>query len=286
MAINLSKVSFAYYSPKKKTPPKYILKDINLHVDSTDEFIMLLGESGAGKSTLVQLLNGLLLTNEGEVVVFDKKISKTKDIKLKETRKRVGLVFQFPEYQLFEETVLKDVCFGPKNFGYENYLELAKDALSVVGIDESLYTRNPYMLSGGQMRKVAIAGILASNPDILVFDEPTVGLDPAGKKDLLKLLKKLNKEYHKTIIFITHDMDVVGEVGKRIVVLNKGQVAFDGSKDDLFSNNNLMNEYSLDYPNTVKILKEIKNKFNVNINELKYSIEDVYEEIKRVFGDE
>lgn len=286
MAINLSKVSFAYNTPKKKTPPKYILKDITLKIDSKDEFIMLLGASGAGKSTLVQLLNGLLLTNYGEVCVFGKRISKTKDIKLKDVRKRVGLVFQFPEYQLFEETVLKDVCFGPKNFGYDNYLELAKEALSVVGIDESLYERSPYMLSGGQMRKVAIAGILASNPDILVFDEPTVGLDPAGKKDLLKLLKKLNEEYHKTIIFITHDMDVVGEVGKRIIVLNQGQISFDGSKDDLFKNENIMDEYNLDYPNTVKILKEIKKKFNVNLDELQYNIEDVYKEIKRVFGDE
>ena len=140
MGINLSKVNFAYNYPKKKLPPKYILKDINLEISSQDEFITLLGESGAGKSTLVQLFNGLLLSSEGDVSVFNKKISNVKKIKMKETRKKVGLVFQFPEYQLFEETVLKDVSFGPKNFGLDNPLELAKEALKVVGSDvESVY---------------------------------------------------------------------------------------------------------------------------------------------------
>lgn len=286
MAINLSQVNFAYSYPKKKLPPRYILKDINLKINSNDEFVMLLGESGTGKSTLVQLFNGLLLTDEGEVIVFDKKLCKSKKIKMKDTRKKVGLVFQFPEYQLFEETVLKDVSFGPKNFGMENPIELAKEALKVVGIGEELYNRNPYALSGGQMRKVAIAGILASNPEILVFDEPTVGLDPAGKKELLNLLKELNEVHHKSIIVITHDMDVVGEVGKRVVVLKDGRVAFDNDKDSLFSNEKLIMDYSLDYPNTVKILKEIKKEFNVEVDELQYTINDVYEEIKRVFGDE
>lgn len=286
MAINLSKVNFTYSYPKKNLPPKYILKDINLEINSQDEFLMLLGESGAGKSTLVQLFNALLLTNEGDVTVFGKRLYPTKKIKLKDTRKKVGLVFQFPEYQLFDETILKDVAFGPKNFGLDNPEELAKEALRVVGISEDLYNRNPYALSGGQMRKVAIAGILASNPDILVFDEPTVGLDPAGKNDLLELLKKLNEEHHKTIILITHDMDVVGKVGKRVVVVGGGKIVFDDNKDALFKNEDLIEKYSLDYPNTVKILKEIKKKFNVNINELQYTVEDVYKELSRVFGDE
>lgn len=286
MAINLSKVNFTYSYPKKNLPPKYILKDINLEINSQDEFLMLLGESGAGKSTLVQLFNALLLTNEGDVTVFGKRLYPTKKIKLKDTRKKVGLVFQFPEYQLFDETILKDVAFGPKNFGLDNPEELAKEALRVVGISEDLYNRNPYALSGGQMRKVAIAGILASNPDILVFDEPTVGLDPAGKNDLLELLKKLNEEHHKTIILITHDMDVVGKVGKRVVVVGGGKIVFDDNKDALFKNEDLIEKYSLDYPNTVKILKEIKKKFNVNINELQYTVEDVYKELSRVFSDE
>jgi energy-coupling factor transport system ATP-binding protein len=286
MAINLKEVKFTYNTPKKKIAPKFILNDINLHIDSQDEFITLVGQSGAGKSTLVQLLNGLLLSNYGEVVVFDKTLSNNRKIKLKDTRKRVGLVFQFPEAQLFDETVLKDVSFGPKNFGLDNPVELAREALSVVGIDESLYETNPFNLSGGQMRRVAIAGILASNPDILVFDEPTVGLDPEGRKELLSLLKKLNEEYHKTIILVTHDMDIVASVAKRVIVLKSGMIAYDGDKTSLFKNDELLKECSLDYPNTIKILKEIKKKFNIELDEYQYSINDVYEELKKVYGNE
>jgi energy-coupling factor transport system ATP-binding protein len=286
MAINLSNVDFTYTPPKKNKPVKYILKDINLSINSTDEMVMLVGESGAGKSTLIQLFNGLLLTSYGDVLVYDKKLTVNKKIKLKDVRKRVGLVFQFPETQLFEETVLKDVCFGPKNFGLENPMDLAREALSVVGIDSNLYEASPFNLSGGQMRRVAIAGILASNPDILVFDEPTVGLDPQGKKELIKLLKKLNEEYHKSIVLITHDMDVVGEIGKRVVVLNDGKISFDGTKDDLFKQEDILNNLSLDYPNSVKILKEIKQKLNIELNEYQYTIIDAYNELKRVLGDE
>lgn len=286
MAINLKEVKFTYNTLKKKIAPKFILNDINLHIDSQDEFITLIGQSGAGKSTLVQLLNGLLLSNYGEVVVFDKTLSNNKKIKLKDTRKRVGLVFQFPEAQLFDETVLKDVSFGPKNFGLDNPVELARKALSVVGIDESLYETNPFNLSGGQMRRVAIAGILASNPDILVFDEPTVGLDPEGRKELLNLLKKLNEEYHKTIILVTHDMDIVASVAKRVIVLKRGMIAYDGDKTSLFKNDELLKECSLDYPNTIKILKEIKKKFNIELDEYQYSINDAYLELKKVYGDE
>lgn len=286
MAVNLQQVKFAYNTPKKKTPVRYVLNDINLHIDACDEMITLVGESGTGKSTLVQLLNGLLFTSFGEVTVFGKALRNDKKIKLKDTRKKVGLVFQFPEHQLFEETVLQDVCFGPKNFKMENPIELAKEALSVVGIDSSLYEAVPFNLSGGQMRRVAIAGILASNPDILVFDEPTVGLDPEGKKELLELLKKLNEEHHKTIILVTHDMDIVGQIAKRVVVLEKGFIAYDGDKTTLFKNEELLKKCSLDYPNTIKILKEIKRKFNVEIDEYQYSIEDVYQELKKVFGDE
>ena len=286
MAINLQKVKFAYGAPKKKQPPRYILKDINLSIESKNEFIALLGESGAGKSTLVQLFNGLLLTDDGEVLVFDRVLSKKKKNKMKDTRKKVGLVFQFPEYQLFEETVLKDVSYGPKNFGLDNPIELAKEALRVVDIDESIYERNPLTLSGGQMRKVAIAGILASNPDILVFDEPTVGLDPQGKNELIELLVKLNKEYNKSVILITHDMDVVGNAAKRVIVMKQGNIVYDGDKDNLFKDENLMESYSLDYPTTVKILKEIKSRLNVDLNELQYTIDDVYAEMKRVLKDE
>lgn len=285
MAINLRDVKFAYHYPKKKEP-KYILKDIDLDIASKDEFIIIVGKSGAGKSTLVQLFNGLLLTNEGDVNIFGKKISNRKNISLKDVRKKVGLVFQFPEYQLFEETILKDVSFGPKNFGITNYEDEAKKALSMVGIGEELYETSPFSLSGGQQRRVAIAGILASNPDVLIFDEPTVGLDPLGKQELLHLLKEINEQHHKTIIFITHDMEVVAEVAKRVIVLKNGKITFDGVKEELFKNEELLKEYSLDYPQVIKILKKLKEELNLDINEYQFNIDDAYSELRRALSNE
>ena len=283
MAISLSNVSFAYHYPKKNTP-KYVLKDVSLDISLNNEFITILGHTGSGKSTLVQLFNALLQSNEGNVEVFGKQISKNKKNKLKEIRKRVGLVFQFPEYQVFEETIIKDVMFGPKNFGLDNPKELAEDALEKVGISKELYEESPFMISGGQLRRVAIAGILASNPDILIFDEPTVGLDPLGKKELLKMLKVLNEEYNKTIIIITHDMEVVAQVSKRVIVLSKGNIVFDDSKENLFSNEELVNKFGLDYPNSIKIMKQLKERLNIDLDIYQYSIDDCYNELVRSVG--
>ena len=287
MAINLSKVSFAYekISINKKKVPHYVLKDINLCINDEASFITILGHTGSGKSTLVQLFNGLLSPSIGEVNVFNKIINNKKKSKLKEVRKRVGLVFQFPEYQLFEETVLKDVMFGPKNFGLDNIEERSKNALLKVGISEDLFEESLFSLSGGQMRRVAIAGILASNPDILIFDEPTVGLDPKGKKELLDLLIELNETDNKTIIFITHDMEVVARCSKRVIVLNQGVITFDGTKDELFRNSEIVSKNGLDYPESIKILKEIKDKLNIDINIYQYNIYDCYKEIARVLGE-
>ncbi len=286
MAINLSKVSFAYDSPKKNQLPRYVLKDINLSISDNHEFITIVGHTGSGKSTLVQLLNALLVTDIGTVEIFNNTISKSKKIKLKEIRQKVGLVFQFPEYQLFEENILKDVCFGPKNFKLDNYEKLAKESLNKVGLDESYYEKSPFTLSGGEKRKVAIAGILASNPDVLIFDEPTAGLDPIAKQNLMDLLVLLNKEYKKTIIIITHDMEIVGSISSRVILLDKGNIIFDGQKDDLFKNSDLVFKYNLDYPSTVKILKNIKEKLNIDINEYQYNIDDAYLELQRVLGDD
>src|SRR5690554_1237276 len=177
-----------------------------------------------------------------------------KKTKLKPIRRKVGLVFQFPEYQIFEDTVKKDILFGPKNFGLENPEEKALEIAEKMGISD-LLNRSPFTLSGGQLRKVAITGILASDPDILILDEPTVGLDPFTKTELLDFLKQLNEEFNKTIVIITHDMEVVSKYIKRVIVLNDGNVVFDGSKKELFSKENLMEEYNLDYPETIRILK-------------------------------
>ena len=238
----------------------------------------------SGKSTLVQLFNGLLTPSSGEVNVFDKIITHKKKTKLKSVRRRVGLVFQFPEYQLFEETVLKDVMFGPKNFRLDNIEERSKKAILEVGLTEEIFNESPFSLSGGQMRRVAIAGILASDPDILIFDEPTVGLDPKGKSDLLELLNRLNKEYKKTIIFITHDMEVVGECSSRVIVLDKGNICFDGTKYELFKDSDFVKSHSLAYPTIIRMLKDVKEKLNIDIDIYQYTIEDAYKELSRVLG--
>ena len=307
MGIKLSKVSFAYYVPKKLNEPiLFNLKNINLKVSSHDEFIAIVGHTGSGKSTLVQLLNALQFPSSGKVNInneyiinkeFDTTIDNKKyrknlvkkpklKFKLKPLRKYTGLVFQFPEYQLFEETVLKDIMFAPKNFlnNNEEALKKAKEISEIIGIDD-LLEKSPFSLSGGQMRKVAIAGILAADPEILVLDEPTVGLDPIAKKELLELLKTLNEKYHKTIIMITHDMDVVSEYIKRVLVLKQGNLMYDGSKEQLFRNNELVESCNLGYPSIVSLLKDLKKKLNLNIDEYQYNLNDAYKELKNKLGE-
>lgn len=307
MGIKLSKVSFAYYVPKTlKKPVLFTLKDINLNINSHDEFIALVGHTGSGKSTLVQLLNALKFPSIGKIdingeYIINKEINNSIDnkkyrkaliknpklkFKLKPLRKNTGLVFQFPEYQLFEETVLKDIMFAPKNFlnDEKEAEERAKKVSEIIGI-EDLLDKSPFSLSGGQMRKVAIAGVLAADPEILVLDEPTVGLDPIAKKELLELLKELNEKYHKTIIIITHDMDVVSEYIKRVLVLKQGKLMYDGPKEDLFKNEELVEECNLGLPTIVKLLKKLKNKLNIDLNEYQYNLNDAYNEIKNKVGE-
>jgi len=258
MGIKLHEVSFAYYVPKsKKKPIHFTLKDINIDINSRDEFIGLVGHTGSGKSTLVQLLNALYLPTKGEIDIFGNVITYKSKIKLKPIRKTVGLVFQFPEYQIFEDTVLKDIMFGPKNFGIENPEQVAREVAEILGISD-LLDRSPFNLSGGQMRKVAIAGILASKPEILILDEPTAGLDPLTKIEFLEFLKELNEKHHKSIIIITHDMDIVSKYLKRVLVLKQGNLMFDGPKNKLFENEKLLQTCHLDYPKMIRIMKALK----------------------------
>ncbi len=307
MGIELSKVSFAYYVPKKiKDPIRFNLKNINLKINSQDEFIAIVGHTGSGKSTLVQLFNALLLPSSGKITInneyiIDKEILDETDskkyrkqlvkkpkmkFKLRPLRRNAGLVFQFPEYQLFEETVLKDIMFAPKNFlnDEKEALHRAEEISKIINIDD-LLEKSPFSLSGGQMRKVAIAGILAANPDILVLDEPTVGLDPIAKKELLELLKELNEKYHKTIVIITHDMDVVSEYIKRVIVMKQGNLMYDGSKEQLFKNEQLVEECNLGFPSIVKLLKDLKQKLNLDIDEYQYNLNDAYKEIVNKLGE-
>lgn len=288
MGINFSKVNFSYYIPKKKVQIKYTLKDINLNISGNDEFITILGHTGSGKSTLVQLMNALNLPTDGEVKVFGTKITRKAKVLLKPVRQKVGLVFQFPEYQIFEESVIKDIEFGPKNFGLnqEKAHEAAIEAAKLVGLDDALLERSPFTLSGGQMRKVAISGIIASNPDILVLDEPTVGLDPFGKKELMSLLKKFNEEYHKTIVIITHDMEVVSRYSKRTIVLNHGNMLYDGPTSELFKNEDLKTKFNLDYPEIVKTMIALKKELNLeDLDVFQYNELDAYNELARVLGE-
>ena len=214
------------------------------------EFVAIVGRTGCGKSTAAQHMNALLNPTGGSVEIdeFINSSEKKKRSKhLGDLRKRVGLVFQFPEYQLFEETVEKDVAYGPKNFGMKEVeaLQVAHECLALVGLDESFYARSPFELSGGEKRRVAIAGILALKPKYLVIDEPTAGLDPSGTRSMMDLFKSLN-EKGTTIILISHDMDVVRKYAKRVIVLEKGKVVKDCSPQDLFKGD--LHQYSLDLP--------------------------------------
>lgn len=274
MGINFQNVSYKYYKKASKSQ----LNNVSFHIDAKDEFVMIVGQTGSGKSTLVQHMNALLFANSGTINVFDINIIKSKKIKLKPIRKHIGLVFQFPEYQIFESTVLDDIMFGPKNFGKtkEEARTLAIDAAKLIGIDESLFERSPFTLSGGQMRRVAIAGALAIDPDILILDEPTVGLDPRGKEELMNVLIDLQNKTHKTIIMISHDMDIVARFAKRVIVMNKGEIVYDGNKQELFENSILLEQYNLDLPSSSVLAKGLKAKGLINYNKLPLTKEELF----------
>ncbi len=224
------------------TPFHYAaLVDVNLHIPM-EKITAIIGQTGSGKSTLVQHLNALLLPNEGRLTVLDQVIEADKTPKgLKALRGRVGLVFQFPEYQLFEETVLKDIAFGPKNFGLKEAAANRKavEAMKLVGLDSKLLDRSPLELSGGQKRRVAIAGILAMDPEVIVLDEPTAGLDPQGTVEMMELFRKLNTAYHKTVLIVTHDMEQVFHYCSDVIVMEKGSVRLHTSVKEFFHDGSL-----------------------------------------------
>ena len=277
MSIKVNHVFHSYY---KKTPNEVLaLNDVSLNIEE-GSFVALVGETGSGKSTLVQHLNALILPDSGTIEVDEFTIGpkKRKNKKLHDLRKHIGLIFQFPEYQLFEETVIKDVAFGPKNFGFkdEEAREKAKEALALVNIDESYFERTPFELSGGERRRVAIAGILALDPDILVLDEPTAGLDYQGSQDVMNLVKELNKK-GKTIILVTHDMDVVYRYASRAVLMKNGKVDFDGAPVDLFARN----EKSLDLPFLFDLATKLNEKgYKIPLDKI-HTISDVLSYVRK-----
>jgi len=273
MSITFKEVEHIY---SQNTPFSYhALKGVNLNIKS-GSMTALIGHTGSGKSTLIQHINALLLPTSGEVQIDDILITATdKPETLKSLRKKAGLVFQFPEYQLFEETILKDIIFGPKNFGVEEEkaIQIAKESLKLVGMDESYLDKSPFDLSGGQKRRVAIAGILAMNPDILILDEPTAGLDPQGAKEMLTLFKKINQT-GKTIIIVSHDMNQVLEYCDEVIVMNKGKVERHESVDDIFKETEYLSSLSIDLPTITSFILQLnQNGFHIdssikNIDEL------------------
>lgn len=271
MAITFQKVGYQYPQLQQR---KDAITEIDLFIEPTKEFVAVIGHTGSGKSTLVQHMNALLTPTSGTLKVFDYEVAKGKP--LSPIRKRVGMVFQFPEYQLFEETVERDIMFGPTNFGVSKEEAKAKAAevLAVVGLDASLLTRSPFSLSGGQMRRVAIAGILAMEPDILILDEPTVGLDPAGQEEMMNLFLSLHETYHKTLIIVTHDMNVVAEYAKRVLVMKDARLVFDGSPTDLFSNANMLDEFQLGRPDISYVLQSLGSTMKIQVPDHLITMDD------------
>lgn len=243
--------------------PYAALHEIDLDIKE-GVFTAVIGETGSGKSTLVQHLNALLLPTSGSVEIDEFSVTpdKKKNKNLKQLRKKVGLVFQFPEYQLFEETILKDVCFGPKNFGLseEEAIKRAKEVLNIVGLDESYLERSPFDLSGGQKRRVAIAGILAADPDVLVLDEPTAGLDPQGAYEMMQLFQTLNEKHKKTIIMVTHDMEHVMNYCKEVIVLKDGRVEKKCTTETFFKNTKLMDTLNITPPAVIRVKRLLEEK--------------------------
>ena len=280
MSIIFRKVCHTY---SRKTRFEYeALNKIDLTFGD-GKMIAIIGHTGSGKSTLVQHMNALLLPTSGEVQVDDYIVKPLKNKGLKQLRKRVGLVFQFPEYQLFENTVEKDIILGPKNFGVgeEECKEIAKKVIKQVGLDESYLEVSPFELSGGQKRRVAIAGILAMNPDVLVLDEPTAGLDPNGAKEMLDLFVSLNKQ-GKTILIVTHEMDYVLEYCQECVVMKDGDVVYQGTPTSLFADNDILEKCELDCPSSFELAKKLNEKGMIlDLSKIK-NVETLAKEIARV----
>ena len=253
MGMRLEHVSYIY-SPDNAFR-KQALKDINLEIHD-GEFIGLIGHTGSGKSTLIQHLNGLIRATEGKIYYNDQDIYAS-DYRMIDLRSHVGLVFQYPEHQLFEMTVLKDVCYGPKNLGLsdDEAQKRAKEALTMVGIAEKEYEKSPFELSGGQKRRVAIAGVLAMHPDILVLDEPTAGLDPKGRNDILDQISSLHKQTGITVILVSHSMEDVAKYVDRIIVMNRGQVFMDGTPKAIFDRSDALESVGLAAPQVTYVMR-------------------------------
>ena len=266
------------YTYLKNTPfEKRAIYNINIAIPERS-YTAMIGHTGSGKSTLLQHLNGLLQPTEGEIQIGDVTITADQKKKgLKETRQKVGIVFQFPEHQLFEETVEKDICFGPMNFGVseEEAKKIAKDVIKLVGLDEKLLEKSPFDLSGGQMRRVAIAGVLAMHPEVLVLDEPTAGLDPRGRTEIMDMFYRLHKERGISIVLVTHSMEDASKYADFIIVMHQGTVYKKGTPREIFSATEQLMKLGLDVPESIRFQLKLEEKFGEQIGQPSLSIDEL-----------
>ena len=280
MSIILNKVNYIYGEGTGFV--KHALKDISL-VIGKNEFIGLIGHTGSGKSTLTQILNGLIRVTSGNVY-YDEQDIYDKDYNIKELRRKVGLVFQYPEHQLFEATVFKDVCFGPKNLGLSRRdSELrAFEALEMVGMDKELFYNSPFELSGGQKRRAAIAGVLAMKPEVLILDEPTAGLDPRGRDEILGMIKGLHEKTGNTVILVSHSMEDVAKYVDRILVMNDGTLLYDDAPKVVFAHARELGQIGLAVPEVTNVMNLLRKKgFDVDTSAT--TIDEGLESILKLF---
>lgn len=269
------------YMPKSPFE-KVALNNVNIEI-SKGEFIALIGHTGSGKSTLIQHMNGLLKPTSGKIIVDGQDITK-EGVKLTDIRKKVGLVFQYPEYQLFEETIEKDIEYGPRNLGLEQeeITRRVKKAMNMVGLDYETYrNKSPFDLSGGQKRRVAIAGVIAMEPQILILDEPTAGLDPKGRDDILEQIRILHDEYKMTIILVSHSMEDVGKLAERIIVMNNGEVALEGTPSEVFKEVETLERIGLAVPQVTYLMRALREK-GFDVSDEIYTISQGKEELLRL----
>ncbi len=290
MQISLKNVSYTY---NYKTPyAREVLKDINLNVEE-GSYTVIIGKTGSGKSTLIEHINGLLLPTHGEVLVNNVLITNPKSKKekrelakkLKLLRQDVAVLFQFSEQQLFETSVLKDIIFAPLNYGIseERAISKAKELIKLVGLDESYLDKSPFELSGGEMRKVALCGVLALEPKVLILDEPTVALDYKSREEIMTMVKKLKDELNMTIVLISHNMNYVLEYADKVFVLKNGKINFEGTVEELFSDEKLLKENSLEQPELLKFYNKLQEN-NIKLNVFPRKYEDLIDALKNKIG--
>ncbi|WAA12422.1 energy-coupling factor ABC transporter ATP-binding protein [Fervidibacillus halotolerans] len=279
MEISTRNLEFKYHV---NTPfERLALYDINVTIPP-NSYTAIIGHTGSGKSTLLQHLNGLLQPTVGEVHIGDVTIKAgIKEKNLRPVRKKVGIVFQFPEHQLFEETVEKDICFGPLNFGtpLEKARKKAKKAAQQVGLSEDLMDKSPFELSGGQMRRVAIAGVLAMEPEVLVLDEPTAGLDPRGRMEIMEMFANLQREQKISVVLVTHSMEDASKYADHIIVMHKGTVYKKGTPKDIFSSPKELIELGLDVPESIRFQLKLEEKLQQSIGKVTLSIDELARQI-------